>query len=564
MTETTPFEERFAEQLRAYAAPAARPPRREAVGKAVEAARSVRGDVRGELRWPRLGRPSMAFAAGAAAVVLAVVGVGILTSLPNRPGLGEPALTETPTPTGAPTPTPDPNSSPAAQPSIPGSIWPQSTQDEVIKAQERADAGDVENTWQVDPQLVNDPENWDEWAGHLSGPGTQIVERFLRDELGWDAFLLNIYPTNGLQDDGGADGVIRGLVYSRCAPGETNPLYPNEQEGAARGADRCAPTIDDLRYETVSIDLSQPARRGADGIWVVSGWRMTAPFAQADTRLVRAEAEARLEAFLQARVDGEGAEDYVNDEVPLIYATTTGARYERFEIEQTGGPGWPTGGLEFAIRLFADNGATVVEQKIAAGEGGPLWLDARLTTENGRPVPLPFAFMDGKLTVLAPHPWDFGFLTDRGHAALDYNENHEERIEFVDDPITVSLVQAQFGPACKYGQSAANAAALADAIRSRPDLAATAPVTVTIASHQGLSIDITTPPGASTSICADAAPFDGLNLPEGSRMRLYLLDAPEGSSIGILAIAIKAPEPRFDAVFAEARPIIDSIEFHKP
>ena len=88
MTETIAFEDRIAEQLRAYAAPAARPPRREAVANAVEAARNVHGGIRGGLRWPTLGRPSMAVAAGAAAVVLAVVGVGFLSTLPNQPSPG--------------------------------------------------------------------------------------------------------------------------------------------------------------------------------------------------------------------------------------------------------------------------------------------------------------------------------------------------------------------------------------------------------------------------------------------------------------------------------------------
>jgi hypothetical protein len=390
----------------------------------------------------------MAFAVGAAAVVLAVVGVGILTSLPNQPIVGVPAATEAPTPAVTPTPTPDPGSSPAAQPPIPGSIWPQSSQDEVIKAQERADAGDPDYTWQVDPQLVNDPENWDEWAGHLSEPGTQIVERFLRAELGWDASLLNVYPTNGLHDDGGADGVIRGLVYSRCAPGETNPLYPNGQEGpAARGAERCAPTIDDLHYETVGIDLSQPVRRGVDGIWVVSGWRMIAPFAQADPRPIRADAEAQLEEFLQARVDGEGAEVYADG--PLLYGTSTGARYDRFEIEETGGPEWPSGGLQFAIRLFADDGATVVEQTVEAGEGGTLALDPRSTTENGRPLALPFDFMDGKLTVLAPLPWR-KYLEDRGQSALKYGDSGGV-IQFVNDPIPEPPFKRNLAPRVSPG-----------------------------------------------------------------------------------------------------------------
>ncbi len=452
-------------------------------------------------------------------------------------------------------------------------MWPQATRDEVLEAQELADAGDPAYTWQLDPQLNDGLEG--DWAEHVIEPGTQIAERFLRDELGWDAFLFN--PYDGLKDVGGDDGSIVGLSYLRCAPGQTNPLYPIVgDDQIVRGFDKCAPTIDDLRYETVSIDLAQPVRRGDDGIWVVNRWNITTPFAQVDPRVIQAEAEAQLQEFLQARVDGEGAEGYVrvarpygtNEQVPLLYATTTGARYERFEIEQVGVPQWPSGGLAFEVRLFAEDGATVVEQQIAAGEGGALALMQMQTTENGRPVPQPFVFMDGKLTVLAPHPWDFGFLSDHGHTALDYDENNEERIEFVDDPLTV-------GTGCESGQSAANAAALADAIRSDPDLVATAPVTVTIAGHQGLAIDISAAPGAS--ICADAsAPqvltkdedgpdFHGLSLPDGGgRMRLYLLDAPEGSSIGILAIAVMAPESRFDEVLADATPIIDSIEFHTP
>src|SRR5688572_32826731 len=121
---------------------------------------------------------------------------------------------------------------------------------------------------------------------------------------------------------------------------------------------------------------------------------MTAPFAQADTRVVQAEAEAQLEAFLQARVDGDGAEGYVSDQVQLMYATTTGARYERFEIERVGGPQWPSGDLQFEIRLFAEDGATVVEQTVEAHVRG-VTLNPLLTTENGRPVPVTEMFFDG-------------------------------------------------------------------------------------------------------------------------------------------------------------------------
>ena len=45
-------------------------------------------------------------------------------------------------------------------------------------------------------------------------------------------------------------------------------------------------------------------------------------------------------------------------------------------------------------------------------------------------------------------------------------------------------------------------------------------------------------------------------------MRLYLIDLPEGSATRILAIAVVAPEARFEAVLEAAAPIIESIEFH--
>jgi hypothetical protein len=59
---------------------------------------------------------------------------------------------------------------------------------------------------------------------------------------------------------------------------------------------------------------------------------------------------------------------------------------------------------------------------------------------------------------------------------------------------------------------------------------------------------------------------DGLatGVATGEWMRLYLFDVPEGSSMRILAIAIIAPESRFERVVEAAAPVIDSIEFHAP
>ena len=48
----------------------------------------------------------------------------------------------------------------------------------------------------------------------------------------------------------------------------------------------------------------------------------------------------------------------------------------------------------------------------------------------------------------------------------------------------------------------------------------------------------------------------------GKRLRLFLVDLPEGMSMRTLAITVIAPVERFDDVIASATPIIESIEFH--
>ncbi|MDQ3096254.1 MAG: hypothetical protein M3Q82_09950 [Actinomycetota bacterium] len=461
------------------------------------------------------------------------------------------------------------------EPTMSGGMWPQSSVDEVREAQELADAGDPGYMWQVDPQLTSE-----EWWGYLREPGAEIVERFLREELGWDHALFNPYVGDD-GDDGATDGVIRGVVYLRCAPGETNPMYPNApaEHKEAPGAERCAPTIDERRYETVRLDLSQLGRRGPNGIWVVSRWAMSAPFTQTDPKVAEADTTALLEEFLGARIAGEGAEGYVDvaggqgslalEEVPLLYATTTGAAYERYEIERVGRPRWPYGEMEFTVRLFANGGETVVEQPIAWMEGGgaPLTLVhyAKETTENGQPLAVPYSFLGGEVTLSAPGPWEVSPFFALALALND--QSGDQRVELVGDPSPVAT-------GCKRGPAPADANALARSIQSDPDLQATAPVDVSVGGVEGLALDVTVAPGASVCEVIPSTQVlthndghtgpgpPGLNLDQGSRMRLYLLDLPEGTTTRILAIAIVAPEARFEDVIAAAAPIIESIEFH--
>jgi hypothetical protein len=63
-------------------------------------------------------------------------------------------------------------------------------------------------------------------------------------------------------------------------------------------------------------------------------------------------------------------------------------------------------------------------------------------------------------------------------------------------------------------------------------------------------------------VTADDQDYHGVALEHGQRMRLYLLDLPMGGSHRILAIAIVAPEQRFERVIQAAKPVVDSFEFH--
>ena len=76
--------------------------------------------------------------------------------------------------------------------------------------------------------------------------------------------------------------------------------------------------------------------------------------------------------------------------IPLLYATTSDAPYERSEFELVQGPVWPSGWMEFKVRLFAEGGETVVEQPFVVdrGEDGRLVLVYR-TLEDPQESPRP-------------------------------------------------------------------------------------------------------------------------------------------------------------------------------
>ena len=443
---------------------------------------------------------------------------------------------------------PTPTTIPA---SVSGSMWPQSSLEDVEEAQELADAGDPDYTWQLDPEIAN---------GNVEN--AEIVTRFLREELGWEEFIFNAHV--------GWETANTNLHYVKCAPGGTNPVYPDDEY-----AGKCAPTIDEFQYETVTIDLAQPIRSDGTGIWVVNRWRQAAPFAEADPVAVEARLTERLEEFLAARIAGQGAELRVlvdpDLDVPLLYATTSGAPYERYEIERVDGPGWPDARMTFSVRLFADGDATVVEQEVDGSQTGELWLDGYTTVENGQPIQLSHTSFDGEVTVSAPSTWKPAWPGAAHIAEVGVWWGGLWRTEDFVETGRASNSSTR-SPTTRGAQRTAGPAALGPPMQ-RQLRSKSSPIPTSRRQRRWPPASVASTPCRSTWPLPLVARLAGKKIDisrwihtigwdPGLRLRLYLVDLPEGMSVETLAITVVASEERFEEVIAETAPIIESIEFH--
>jgi hypothetical protein len=339
-----------------------------------------------------------------------------------------------------------------------------------------------------------------------------------------------------------------------------------------------------------------------------------------------AEAEVTdiVSDFLAARVAGEGAGQYLavpENEVPLLYATTLGAPYERAEFEQVRGIAWPrvwVAGRDrladrtaFKVRLFA--GGTVVEQLFFfTPEVRPLGLGylpdgfgthIAPTIEDGQPVARLFSTLDDEVTLEVAHPW-VGWIY--GEAPYGYQQTAIRLIPggpgvgpTIDgaqrgdwDYLDLMADPAWVRTDCQAGPIPADAEALAESIRSDLGLEATDPAAVRVGSAEARMMDVKIAAGATLCVPATAGgdlldvgllhlvfDVDTYVSPEGATaewprlatgvatgewMRLYLFDVPQGLSMRILAIAIVAPESRFEGTVESAEPIVDTIEFRGP
>lgn len=301
------------------------------------------------------------------------------------------------------------------------------------------------------------------------------------------------------------------------------------------------------------------------------------------------EVSELLNNFLEARIAGEGADLYLNTpsvSIPLLYATTSQAPYERAEFERVPDVGWPNDFKAFTVRLFA--GETVVEQLFFTPATGRLGLEYNEdgfgtniapTTEGGQPVVVQHALFGGEVTLQVAHPWiftgsAFGSLIPEGPGVAPTTDggerNHWDEFVLIPDAVGVTA-------GCPTEPSPTDAAALAESIRSNPDFGATSAVAVRMGGAEALTMDVAIPAGAT--ICAPEKGLDLLNFvldvngplsfrngfqtgrATGEMMRLYLFDAPEGSSMQTLAVAIVAPAERLERAAQAAAAVIDSIEF---
>jgi hypothetical protein len=110
----------------------------------------------------------------------------------------------------------------------------------------------------------------------------------------------------------------------------------------------------------------------------------------------------------------------------------------------------------------------------------------------------------------------------------------------------------------------ADAAEIAQQVIADPNFETTSPVAARVGGVEAVSIDAKLAPGGSP--CGVYAILIsrwiyGLVDP-GMRLRLYLVDLPEGMSVRTLAITVTAPKERFAEFIEETAPIIESIEFH--
>jgi hypothetical protein len=151
----------------------------------------------------------------------------------------------------------------------------------------------------------------------------------------------------------------------------------------------------------------------------------------------------------------------------------------------------------------------------------------------------------------------FGALWRAG----DFFAGEGDQVELTDPVAFDAWCASQGGSPLLSGP--AGAAETAQQVTADPRFETTAPTAARVGGLNAVSMDVTLAPGA------ESCPSFGIEISRwvhgvapGERLRLYLVDLPEGMPVRTLAVTIVATQDRFDDVIAETTPIIESIQFH--
>jgi hypothetical protein len=200
--------------------------------------------------------------------------------------------------------------------------------------------------------------------------------------------------------------------------------------------------------------------------------------------------------------------------------------------------------------------------------------------DPGEPVDLEsYTSPDGEVSLSVPRAWEEMLWADPAAPEDVWFGVVWPGPEIGDDVESIGLVDpVAYDAWCAENggfpllSAAADAAAIAQQVIADPNFETTAPVAARVGGLEAVSIDAELAPGGEPCgvyMFHIARWIHGLVEPRshglvkpGMRLRLYLVDLPEGMSVRTLAITAVAPKERFEEFIEESASIIESIEFH--
>ncbi len=194
------------------------------------------------------------------------------------------------------------------------------------------------------------------------------------------------------------------------------------------------------------------------------------------------------------------------------------------------------------------------------------------STEAGVDGPGTYSILHGEITFRAAEPWN-----DHPEAYIDPRTFFliGPGVEGADEGAEMTILVNPLPPEAPCDRRVPpSAEELVQAIRSNPDLEATAPVVQRVGGIDALRMDVVAAPGASLGPCAHPLDnsVDVVTVPDqpwgnvglGDLGRVYVLDLPGGSARTLAILITAADAAVFEQALDAAAPFLDSFEFHAP